>query len=114
MVCHIEEVLEEGVLIRVLGPKKEELTGGLKELPNAEVHCSNCTSPNIMKVIKSGKVLCAGNVPRRTVKSYAKARADKSMARGLHCSPNTDTFFPTNVSILRIICVYIHTTASVV
>jgi len=71
-VCHIEEVLVEGVWIRVLGSKKEELTGGLKALPNAEVHCSNCTSPNVMKFIKSGRMLCAGNVARRTVEEPCK------------------------------------------
>jgi hypothetical protein len=31
---------------KVLGPVKEELTGGLKALPTTEVHHSNCTSPN--------------------------------------------------------------------
>jgi len=60
LVCHIEEVLEEGMLMRVLGSKKEELTGGLKTLPNAEVHFSNRTSPNVMKLIKSRRMLCAG------------------------------------------------------
>jgi hypothetical protein len=34
------------VLIRILGPVKEELTGGLKALPNTEVHLSNCTPPS--------------------------------------------------------------------
>jgi len=66
LIFHTEEVLEEGLLIRVLGSKKEEQTGGLKALPNAEVRYSNCTSPNIMKVVRSGK-MCAVNVARRTV-----------------------------------------------
>ena len=47
----------EGVLIRVLGPKKGELTGSLKALPNAEFCYSNCTSPSITKVTTSGNML---------------------------------------------------------
>jgi hypothetical protein len=43
-------VLEKGVLRRIFGPKREEVTGGWRRLHNEELH-NLYTSPNIIRVI---------------------------------------------------------------
>jgi hypothetical protein len=45
-------VFENGVLRRMLGPKREEVAGGCRKLHNEEIH-NFYTSPNITTVIKS-------------------------------------------------------------
>jgi hypothetical protein len=42
---------ENGVLRRIFGLKRDEVTGGWKKLHNEELH-NLCTSPNIIRMIK--------------------------------------------------------------
>jgi hypothetical protein len=51
-------------MIKILfGPKREEVTIGWRELHNEEVR-DLCTSPNIVRVVKSRGVRWAGHVAR--------------------------------------------------
>jgi len=56
-------VFENGVLRRVFGPKRDEVTGEWRKLHNEELNDLYC-SPNIFRVIKSRRMRWAGHVPR--------------------------------------------------
>jgi hypothetical protein len=56
-------VFENGVLRRIFGPKRDEVTGGLRKLHNEEVH-NLYSSPNIIRIIKSRRLRWAGHVAR--------------------------------------------------
>jgi hypothetical protein len=48
---HRLRVFENRVLRRIFGPKRDEVTGGWRELHNEELH-NLYSSPNIIKMIK--------------------------------------------------------------
>jgi hypothetical protein len=52
-----------GVLRGVFGAKRDEVTGEWRKLHNEELHDLYC-SPNILRVIKSRKMILAGHVAR--------------------------------------------------
>jgi hypothetical protein len=54
---HRLRVFENRVLRRILGPKRDEVTGDLRELHNEELHNLYC-SPNIIRMIKSRRMRC--------------------------------------------------------
>jgi hypothetical protein len=54
-------VFDNGVLRRIFGPEEDEVTGDWRRLHNEELHCL-CSSKNIIRVIKSGKMRWAGHV----------------------------------------------------
>jgi len=56
-------VFENGVLKRVFGPKRDEVTGEWRKLHNEELR-DLYSLPNIVRVIKSRKMRWAGNVAR--------------------------------------------------
>ena len=56
-------VLENMVLRRVFGPKRDEVTGEWRKLHNEELNDLHC-SPNIVRVIKSRRMRWAGYVAR--------------------------------------------------
>ena len=60
---HRLRVFENRVLRRVFGPKRDELGGELRKLHNEELIDLYC-SPNIVQVIKSRRMRCAGHVAR--------------------------------------------------
>ena len=51
------------VLRRIFGHRREEITGEWRKLHNKELNDLYC-SPNIVRVIKSGRMRCAGHVAR--------------------------------------------------
>jgi hypothetical protein len=55
-------VFENRVLRKIFGPKREE-DGSWRKLHNDELH-NLCTSPNIVRVIKSRRMRWAGHVAR--------------------------------------------------
>jgi hypothetical protein len=57
---HTLRVLENRVLRRIFGPKREE-DGSWRKLHNDELH-DLCSSPNIFRVIKSRRIRWAGHV----------------------------------------------------
>jgi hypothetical protein len=59
---HRLRVFEKSVLRKIFGPKREE-DGSWKKLHNDELH-SLCSSPSIVRVIKSRKLRWAGHVAR--------------------------------------------------
>jgi hypothetical protein len=67
-------VFENRVLRRIFGPKRDEVTGVWKKLHNEELH-DLYSSPTIVRVIKSRRMLLAGHVARmgdgRGVYSYS-------------------------------------------
>ena len=60
---HRLRVFENRVLRRIFGPKRDGVTGEWRKLHNEELNYLYC-SPNIVRVIKSRKMRCAGHVAR--------------------------------------------------
>ena len=56
-------VIENRVLRRIFGSKRAEVTGEWRRLHSEELHELYC-SPNIIRMIKSGRMRWAGNVAR--------------------------------------------------
>jgi len=56
-------VFENIVLTRIFGPRRDEVTGEWRRLHNEELN-NLCTSPNIVRVIKSRRMRWAGHVAR--------------------------------------------------
>jgi hypothetical protein len=56
-------VFENIVLRRIFGPKRDEVTGGLRKLLNEELH-GLYSSPSIVRVIKTRRMRWAGHVAR--------------------------------------------------
>jgi hypothetical protein len=56
-------VFENGLLRRVFGPKRDEVTGGWRKLHNEELN-DLYSLPNIMRVVKSRRMRWAGLVER--------------------------------------------------
>jgi hypothetical protein len=56
-------VFENRVLRRIFGPRRDEVTGDWRKLHNEEVHNLH-SSPNIIRMIKSRRMRCAGYVTR--------------------------------------------------
>jgi hypothetical protein len=57
-------VFENSVLRRIFGPKKDEVTGEWRKLHNEELS-DLYSSPNIMRLKKSRRMIWAGHVARR-------------------------------------------------
>jgi hypothetical protein len=51
------------VLRRIFRPKRDEVTGEWRKLYNEELH-DLYSSPTIVRVIKSGRMICVGHVAR--------------------------------------------------
>jgi hypothetical protein len=56
-------VLENRVLRRIFGPKRDEVTGGWRKLHNEQLH-GLYSSPSIVRVIKARRMRWAGHVAR--------------------------------------------------
>jgi hypothetical protein len=56
-------VFENGVLRRIFGPKREEVTGGWRRLYSEELH-NLYVSSDIIRVIKSNRMKWSGHVAR--------------------------------------------------
>jgi hypothetical protein len=56
-------VFENRVLRRIFGPKRDEVTGGLRKLHNEELH-DLYSSPSIITMIKSRRMRWAGHEAR--------------------------------------------------
>jgi hypothetical protein len=63
-------VFEDWVLRRIFGPKTDEVTGEWRKLHNKELN-DLCSSPNIVRVIKSRRMRLAGNIARMREKRGA-------------------------------------------
>ena len=61
---------ENGVLRRIFGPKRDEVTGEWRKLHNEELN-DLYSSPNIVQVIKSRRMRWAGHVARMGEKRNA-------------------------------------------
>jgi hypothetical protein len=56
-------VIENRVLTRIFGPKRDEVRGGWRKLHNEELH-RLYSSPSIIKMIKSRRINLAGHAAR--------------------------------------------------
>jgi hypothetical protein len=56
-------MFDSRVLRRVFGPKRDEVTGGWRKLHNEELHSLH-SSPDIIRMMKSRRMKCAGYVAR--------------------------------------------------
>jgi hypothetical protein len=63
-------VLENRVLRRIFGPKRDEVTGGWRKLHNEELH-NLYAFPSIIRMIKSRRMRWAGHVARMGEKRNA-------------------------------------------
>jgi hypothetical protein len=61
--CETLRVLENGVLRRIFGPKRDEVTKDWKKLHNEELH-NLYSSPDIIRMIKSRRIRWAWHVAR--------------------------------------------------
>jgi hypothetical protein len=50
-------------VMRIFGPKRDEVTGGWRKLHNEELY-NLCSSPSIIRIIKSRRMKWAGHVAR--------------------------------------------------
>ena len=57
------KVFENRVLRRIFGPKRDEVIGERRKLHNEEIN-DLCSSPNIVRVMKSRKMRWAGHIAR--------------------------------------------------
>jgi hypothetical protein len=60
---HRLRVFENRVLRRIFGPKRDEVTGEWRKLHSEELH-NLCSSPDIIRQIKSRRMRWAGHVTR--------------------------------------------------
>jgi hypothetical protein len=60
---HRLRVFENRVLRRIFGPKRDEVTGGWRKLHNEDLH-NLYTSPSIIRMIKSRRMIWAEHVTR--------------------------------------------------
>jgi hypothetical protein len=60
---HRLRVFENRVLKRIFGPKRDEVTGGWRELHNEELH-DLYSSPSIVRMIKARRMRWAGHLAR--------------------------------------------------
>jgi hypothetical protein len=58
---HRLRVFQNRMLMRISGPKRDEVTGGWRKLHNEEFH-SLYSSPDIIRVIKSRRMRWGGHV----------------------------------------------------
>jgi hypothetical protein len=56
-------VFENRALRRIFAPKRDEVTGGWRKLHNVELH-KLCSSPSLIRMIKSRRVRWTGTVAR--------------------------------------------------
>jgi hypothetical protein len=67
---HRLRVFEDGVLRRIFGPRRDEITGGWRKRHNEELH-NFYSSPRLIKLIKSRRMRWAGHVARMRRKMNA-------------------------------------------
>jgi hypothetical protein len=60
---HRLRVFEKRVLRRTFGPKRNEVTGGWRKLPNEDLH-NSYSSPSIIRMIKRRGMKWVGHVVR--------------------------------------------------
>jgi hypothetical protein len=60
---HKLRVFKNGVLRRIFGPKRDEVTGGWRKLHNEELH-NLYSSPNIIRMIRSRRMRWEGDLAR--------------------------------------------------
>jgi hypothetical protein len=81
---HRLRVLEDRVLRRLFGPKRDEVTGEWRIFHNGELH-NLYSSPNIIRQIKSRRMRWAGNLARMMRKLYkvsvGKPKGKRSLGR---------------------------------
>jgi hypothetical protein len=68
--------LENRVLRRIFGPKRDEETGGWRKLHNEELH-NLYSSPSIIRVIRSKTMRWAGHVAQLGEKMYIEYWCEK-------------------------------------
>jgi hypothetical protein len=59
----LRRVLENRVVRRIFGPKRDEVKGEWRKMHNEELHILYC-SPNIIRQLKSRRMRWAGHVAR--------------------------------------------------
>jgi hypothetical protein len=73
---NVLKVFENRVLRRIFGPKRDEVTGEWRKLHNEEFH-NLFSSPNIIRQIKSSRMMWAGHVARMVERKVYKLLVGK-------------------------------------
>jgi hypothetical protein len=76
----LEPCLLNRVLRRIFGPKRDEVTGGWRELHNEDLH-DLYSSPSIIRIIKSRRMRWAGHVGRMGNKKVYRLLVGKPEGR---------------------------------
>jgi hypothetical protein len=63
LICFLLHVSFNRMLRRIFGPKSDGVTGGWRKLHNEELH-NLCSSPSIIRIIKSRRMRWTGHVAR--------------------------------------------------
>jgi hypothetical protein len=78
---HGLRVFENGILRRVFGQKRDEVTGGWRKLHNEELHYLY-SSPSIIRIIKSRRMRLAGHIAQMEKwNAYSETTKRKETAR---------------------------------
>jgi len=95
LVAHIAggprlRVIENRVLRRIFGPKRDEITGEWRKLHNEELNDLYC-SPNIVRVTKTRRMRWAGHVARmRDRRGIYRVLVGKCKGSGHLGNPDVD------------------------
>jgi hypothetical protein len=77
-------------LRRIFGPKRDGMTGGWRKLYNEELH-NLCSSPGIIRIIKSRRMRWAGHVARMSGGRGEHVQFIGEKARGKETTRKTKT-----------------------
>jgi hypothetical protein len=73
-------VIENRMLGRIFGPKRDEVTGGWRKLHNEELR-NLCSSPSIIRMIKSRRMRGTRHVARMGQEEVGKPEVKEPLGR---------------------------------
>jgi hypothetical protein len=87
-------------VLRLFGPKKDEMTGGWRKLHNEELH-DLYSSPSIIRIIKSRRIWWAEHVARMEEKNVYRVLAGKPEGTGPRGRPRRKWLDNTKMCVVE-------------